>query len=117
VPVSSLLRLPAVRKGTLLPTAQALLAETLAERGLTGTELAPRLGTSRTHASNLLHGHAPLTVPLAERLAETLGIETGELLDLRHDGVAASMPTEAIPLMPVRILADPTEPMEDWAEP
>jgi hypothetical protein len=56
-------------------------------------------------------------VPLAERLAETLGIETGELLDLRHDGVAASMPTEAIPLMPVRILADSTEPMEDWAEP
>jgi plasmid maintenance system antidote protein VapI len=117
VPVPSSLPLPAVRKGTLLPAAQALLAEAMAERGLTVTELALRLGTSRKHASNLLHGHAPLTIPLAERLAETLDIEAGELLDLRHDGVAAITPTEAIPLLPVRILADPTEPMEDWAEP
>jgi transcriptional regulator with XRE-family HTH domain len=113
VPVPGSLSLPAIRKGTLLPAAQALLAAALAEHGLTVTELALRLGTSRKHASNLLHGHAPLTVPLAERLAETLDIETGELLDLRHDGVSAIMPTEAIPLMPVRILADPTEPMED----
>jgi transcriptional regulator with XRE-family HTH domain len=103
-------------KGTLLPVGREMAFRAMAERGLTITELAVRLGISRKHASNLLHGRVPLGDSMAERLAQALGFDEGELADLRHDGVIPP-PLATIPPMRIRLLADPTEPIEDWAEP
>ena len=108
---------PAQEPGSvLLPAGRELAMQATAERGLTISALALRLGLSRKHLSNVLHGHVPLTESLAEQIARALGLEGQELADLRHDGVTVA-PLASIPPMPIRVLADPTEPVEDWAEP
>ena len=101
---------------TLLPVGRELAVQAMVERGLTVSALALQLGLSRKHLSNVLHGHVPLTQTLAEQIAQALGLEEQELADLRHDGVTVA-PLASIPPMPIRVLADPTEPVEDWAEP
>lgn len=102
--------------GMLLPAGRELAIQAMAEQGLTVAALALQLGISRKHLSNVLHGHAPLGEALAERIALALGLEEQELADLRHDGVAVTT-LASIPRMPIRVLADPTEPVEDWPEP
>lgn len=103
-------------KGMLLPAGQDLVARAMAERGLTVADLALRLGLTQEQISDLLQGRAPLPETTAERLEQALDFDEGELLDFCHDGVVPA-PLETIPPMPIRILAEPTEPIEDWAEP
>jgi transcriptional regulator with XRE-family HTH domain len=102
--------------GRLLPIGRELVGERMAGRGLTVTALALQLGVSRKHLSMVLHGHAPLGEALAMRLARSVGLDDDELLDFRHDGIVPG-PLASIAPMYVRVLADPTEPIEDWSEP
>jgi transcriptional regulator with XRE-family HTH domain len=98
----------------LLPAGRELALGAMAARELNITKLALRLGISRKHLSNLLNGHAPLGNELAYRLEEAVRLDEGELADLRHDGVVIAQPLSTVPRVPLRVLADPTEPIEDW---
>lgn len=102
-------------KDGLLAVARRLVEAAMRERGLSLTALSLRLGISRKHVSNVLGGRVPLGESMAERLAQALDLDVGELLDLRHDGLPAPrwrMGTR----LGVEILGDPNEPIADWAD-
>jgi plasmid maintenance system antidote protein VapI len=101
------------RIGRLLPVGRGLIERAMAERGLTITALALRLGISRKHASNLLGGRAPMTDALAERIAAALGLGPAMLRVLRHDGVVPG-PRRLRRDDGIRILGDVREPIEGW---
>jgi transcriptional regulator with XRE-family HTH domain len=102
-------------KDILLPVGRRLIEAAMREHGLTLTALGLRLGISRKHVSNVLGGKVPLSEAMADRLAEALDLDAGELLDLRHDGLVAPWWEAGTPLG-IEILADPTEPIPDWSE-
>jgi transcriptional regulator with XRE-family HTH domain len=101
-------------KPVLLPVAQELLRDALRARHTTVSALAAELGISRKHLSNVLNGHSPLTMPLLQRLGQTLGVEP-ELLVCLLDHGPESRP-DPYGFMPGWIVAhgDLTEPMEGW---
>lgn len=103
-------------KDGLLAVGRRLVDAAMGERGLSLTALSLQLGLSRKHVSNVLGGKVPLGEAMAERLAETLDLDAGELLDLRHDGVAPPHWRMGTALGGV-VLGEPTEPIPDWAEP
>ena len=103
-------------KDGLLAVGRRLVDAAMRERGLSLTALSLQLGLSRKHVSNVLGGKVPLGEVIAERLAETLDLDAGELLDLRHDGVAPPPWQMGTPLGGV-VLGDPTEPIPDWPDP
>ena len=103
-------------KDGLLPVGRRLVEAATHERGLSLTALSLELGVSRKHVSNVLGGKVPLGEAMAERLAEALGLDAGELLDLRYDGLPAPCWQMGTPLGGV-VLADPTEPIPDWPDP
>jgi transcriptional regulator with XRE-family HTH domain len=93
MPIPALARTnPDRGKPVLLPIAQDLLREALRAQRKTVTALAAELGMSRKHLSNVLHGHAPVAMPLLRRLGDTLGVEP-ELLPAgpRPRGPAGSL--------------------------
>lgn len=51
-----------------------ILAEAIEERGVTGTELARRLGCTEEHVSQLVNGKVPLTTDMALQLEQVLAI-------------------------------------------
>ncbi len=51
-----------------------ILAEAIAERGITGAELARRLGCTEKHVSQLINGRVPLSTDMALQLEQVLGI-------------------------------------------
>jgi len=51
-----------------------ILAEALVERGMTGAELARRMGVSEEHVDQLLNSKAPLSLDVAVGLERVLGI-------------------------------------------
>lgn len=51
-----------------------ILAEALEERGMTGGDLARRLGCTEKHVSQLVNGRVPLTTDMALQLEQVLGI-------------------------------------------
>lgn len=51
-----------------------ILQETLEERGMTGAELARRVGASEKHISQVVNGHATLTPDMALQLELALGV-------------------------------------------
>jgi len=103
-------------KDGLLAVGRRLVDSAVRERGLSLTALSLRLGVSRKHVSNLFGGKVPLGEAMAERLAETLDLDAGELLDLRHDGLPPPQWRTGCPLGAV-ILSDPTERIPDWPDP
>jgi transcriptional regulator with XRE-family HTH domain len=104
-------------KGRLLPGGKEWVERRMAERGLTVTALASRLGISRKHASNLLNGQVPMTDEMAERLAGALGLDAVLLGCMRHDGVVVTRSLDEIPPDPrVIVVGDINEPMEGWFE-
>ena len=103
-------------KDGLLAVGRRLVDSAMRERGLTLTALSLQLAVSRKHVSNLLGGKVPLGEAMAGRLAETLDLDAGELLDLRHDGLPPPRWQMGRPLGAV-ILSDPTEPIPDWPDP
>jgi transcriptional regulator with XRE-family HTH domain len=98
----------------LSPVGQELLRDALRRTGMTVTALAVRLGVSRKHLSNVLNGHAPLGLPLMQRLCEALRLEPELLLCLLDDG-AAPRP-DPVRFMPGWIAehGDLTAPMDGW---
>ena len=87
----------------------------MSERNLSVTALSLQLGLSRKHVSNVLGGKVPLGEAMAERLAETLALDAGELLDLRHDGLLPPRWRMGTPVGGT-ILGNPTEPIPDWSD-
>ncbi|MCA8951141.1 MAG: HigA family addiction module antidote protein [Planctomycetes bacterium] len=51
-----------------------ILGEAMEERGVTGAELARRLGCTEKHVSQLVNGRVPLTTDMALQLEQVLGI-------------------------------------------
>lgn len=51
-----------------------ILAEVMEERGITGAELARRLGCTEKHVSQLINGKVPLTTAMALQLEQVLAI-------------------------------------------
>jgi transcriptional regulator with XRE-family HTH domain len=103
-------------KGRLLPGGKEWVERRMAERGLTVTALALRLGISRKHASNLLNGQAPMSDEMTERLARALGLDPVLLGCMRHDGVVTFRPLPTSPTGRIQILGDIHEPIEGWFE-
>lgn len=102
-------------KDALLPHGRFLVDRAMAERGLSVTAMALRLGVSRKHLSNILGGKVPLGEGLAERLALALDLDPTDMTILRHDGIVPP-PLAAIKPMAFEFLCDPTEPIEGWFE-
>jgi transcriptional regulator with XRE-family HTH domain len=101
-------------KGRLLPGGKEWVERRMAERGLTVTALALRLGISRKHASNLLNGQVPMSDEMTERLAKALGLDAVLLGCMRHDGVVVFRPLPTAPTGRVKALGDIHEPIEGW---
>jgi addiction module HigA family antidote len=59
-----------------------LREDVLPELGLTVTEAARQLGVSRKHLSNVLNAKVPISVDLAQRLEDWLGIDRGGRAEL-----------------------------------
>jgi transcriptional regulator with XRE-family HTH domain len=98
----------------LLPVAQELLRDALRAQRKTVTALASEIGVSRKHLSNVLHGHAPVAMPLMQRLCEALRIEPELVICLLDHGPEPR--PDPYGFMPGWIVAhgDLTLPMEGW---
>ncbi len=81
------------------------------------TALAAEFGVSRKHLSNVLNGHAPVTMPLLQRLGAALSVEP-ELLACLLNQSPKPRP-DPYGFMPGWIVAhgDLTEPMEVRRDP
>jgi len=101
-------------KPVLLPVAQELLRDALHAKGKTVTALASELGISRKHLSNVLNGHAPLSLSLMLALGTTVGVEPALLVCLLDRGPGPKPAPYGCMKGTIEILCDPTEPMTDW---
>ena len=54
------------------------------ERGMTQVELAQLLGTRQGNVSRLLRGEEDVTLSRCERIAKTLGVSLGEMIEDRE---------------------------------
>jgi plasmid maintenance system antidote protein VapI len=54
----------------------------MAKRGMSQIALAARLGSATTTISAVVHGHAPLTIPMAVRLGRALYVDPLVLVTL-----------------------------------
>ena len=110
--------LPAARldvaKPVLLPVGRDYLRNAMRERHATVTSLAKAPGVSRKHLSNMLNGHAPLLEPLLGQLCQALMIEPSFLVCLLDYGREPEPAGYGAMEETIEVLADPTEPMEDW---
>jgi transcriptional regulator with XRE-family HTH domain len=110
--------LPAVEldaeKPVLLPVGRDLLRDRMRERRKTVTALAAELGISRKHLSNVLNGHAPVSLALLRALGAALGVEPALLVCLLDRGPEPEPAPPGLMKGTIEVLCDPTEPMEDW---
>jgi transcriptional regulator with XRE-family HTH domain len=104
----------AMHKPALLPVAQDLLHDALRVRGKTVTALAAELGISRKHLSNVLNGHAPVSLALLRALGTAVGVEPALLVCLLDRGPDPEPAPPGLMKGTIEVLCDPTEPMEGW---
>ncbi len=105
---------PAALKDTLLADDRAWVEERMRGEGVSVTALAERFKISRKHLSQLLHGHAPLSPALVEKLAGFLGVEPWVLAIRLHDGVVVTDRLEDVPRSELVFHEPAEEPMGEW---
>ena len=103
-----------VEKPVLLPVGRDYLRNEMRERDATVTSLAKAVGVSRKHLSSVLNCHAPLLEPLLGQLCQALMIEPSFLVCLLDYGREPEPASYGAMAGTIEVLADPTEPMEDW---
>jgi transcriptional regulator with XRE-family HTH domain len=101
-------------KPVLLPVARELLRDALRARCKTVTALASELGISRKHLSNVLNGHAPLSLWLLLALGAAVDVEPALLVCLLDRGPEPEPARYGCMKGTIEVLCDPTEPMTDW---
>lgn len=60
-----------------------ILAAELEERGLTQKTFAEQTGLQRSHLSELINGKRPMTISIADRLEDALGIDSQSWMNLQ----------------------------------